>query len=69
MIDSTQPTTTAWEQTEDQYSTVEMKDKTTNIGSKSANKTATGPTDVLPTKAKIEGVTKAYSGTYNTIYI
>ncbi|VDH91149.1 Hypothetical predicted protein [Mytilus galloprovincialis] len=61
MIDSTQPTTTAWEQTEDQYTTVEMKDKTTNVGSKSANKTAPGPTDILPTKAKIEGVTKAYS--------
>ncbi|XP_076105708.1 uncharacterized protein LOC143074038 [Mytilus galloprovincialis] len=61
MIDSTQPATTAWEQTEDQYTTVEMKDKTTNVGSKSANKTAPGPTDILPTKAKIEGVTKAYS--------
>ncbi|XP_071121949.1 mucin-6-like isoform X4 [Mytilus edulis] len=61
MIDSTQPTTTAWEQTEDQYTTVEMKDKTTNVGSKSANKTAPGPTNILPTKAKIEGVTKAYS--------
>ncbi|XP_063443189.1 mucin-2-like isoform X2 [Mytilus trossulus] len=61
MIDSTQPTTTAWEQTEDQSTTVEMKDKTTNVGSKSANKTAVEPTDILTTKTEIEGVTKAYS--------
>lgn len=66
MIDSTQPTTTAWEQTEDQSTTLEMKDKTT-VGSKSANKTAVEPTDILTTKTEIEGVTKAYSGTYNIL--
>lgn len=64
MIDSTQPTTTAWEQTENQYTTVEMKEKTTNVGSGSANKTALQPTDILTTKTEIEGVTKANSGTF-----
>ncbi|CAC5407897.1 unnamed protein product [Mytilus coruscus] len=61
MIDSTRPTTHAWQQTENQVTTVEMKDKITSVGIKFAEKTSPGPSDILTKNTKIEGVTKAYS--------